>query len=157
MATFGERCKALRKEKGLNQEEFAKIIGVNMGTVSKWETDARLPEMNTIEKIAKFFGVAVFYLMGAVDEKHPSTPNQEALAEWVAEDEEEELLDALKAYSVLSAESKDALFRVYVAFYKQDKAAGKLLPDDRYEISVRVADKYRKDLIEDEGKDQQKL
>lgn len=143
MKTFGERCKELRKEKGLSQEEFAKIIGVNKGTVSKWETDVRLPEMNTIEQIADFFSVAVFYLMGAVDERKASVPDNSVAAEWTIEDQDQELLDVLKQYCRLSDKSKQEIASVIMAYYKVDKAEKSLLPDDQYEVSVRTADKYR--------------
>lgn len=35
--TFGERIKALRKERGMTQEELAERLSVTRQTVSKWE------------------------------------------------------------------------------------------------------------------------
>ena len=40
--TFGERIKALRKERGMTQEELAERLSVTRQTVSKWEQGGSL-------------------------------------------------------------------------------------------------------------------
>ena len=40
---LGNRLKQARKEKGLSQEELANLIGLKVGTVSKYEQGARTP------------------------------------------------------------------------------------------------------------------
>ena len=37
--TFGEKLKAIRKEKGYSQEEMAGLLNVSRQAVSKWESD----------------------------------------------------------------------------------------------------------------------
>jgi transcriptional regulator with XRE-family HTH domain len=64
MTTFGERFKKLREEKGLSQIEIAKIIGIGNSTVSQYESGKRIPDHDTLDKIADFFHVTVDYLRG---------------------------------------------------------------------------------------------
>lgn len=57
------RLKALRKEKGLTQEKFAKIFHVGRSTVAMWETGV-MPNGEVVQEVARFFGVSVDYLLG---------------------------------------------------------------------------------------------
>ncbi|MBA4698520.1 MAG: helix-turn-helix domain-containing protein [Ruminococcus sp.] len=53
----------LRKEKGLNQREFASILGVSNGAVAMWETNKRLPDVHMLKKIAIYYNVSTDYLL----------------------------------------------------------------------------------------------
>lgn len=61
---IGKIISRLRKGKGLNQRDFAKLLGVSNGAVGMWETGKRQPDLDTIKKIASFFDVTVDYLLG---------------------------------------------------------------------------------------------
>lgn len=50
--------KALRVERGLTQEEFAKAVCVNKKTVSSWEQGKTCPKLDKIEAICETLGVA---------------------------------------------------------------------------------------------------
>ncbi len=41
--SIGERLAAVRKERGLSQEQAASVIGVTMGTVRRWERGEGIP------------------------------------------------------------------------------------------------------------------
>lgn len=71
---IGKRISKLRTEKGLNQRDFASILGVSNGTIGMWETGKRQPDLGTVKKIATYFGVSIDYLLGNID--HP-TPDAE--------------------------------------------------------------------------------
>ena len=43
MATFGERLKELREERGLTQPELAEALGVTTNTIFVWEKLKRKP------------------------------------------------------------------------------------------------------------------
>ena len=49
---LGYRLKAARKEKGLSQEELANIVGVKVGTISKYEQGDRIPSFARIFDLA---------------------------------------------------------------------------------------------------------
>ena len=58
---IGERIKKIRR--GLKQSAFAKIIGVNQNTVSRWERGQVLSDEATLKKIADYGGVTVQWLL----------------------------------------------------------------------------------------------
>ena len=53
------RVEKLRKERGLNQEEFAKAIRVSRQTVSSIETGKYNPSLELAFTIADFFGMTI--------------------------------------------------------------------------------------------------
>ena len=67
---FSARLKKLRTEKGLSQEDLAKIIGVKQQTVGGWETGRTEPDHQLTLKIADFFDVTTDYLLGRTNYKN---------------------------------------------------------------------------------------
>jgi transcriptional regulator with XRE-family HTH domain len=61
---FGEKIKALRKARDLTQEQLAEVLGVSYQAVSKWETNAALPDVTLFPILARFFGVTTDELHG---------------------------------------------------------------------------------------------
>lgn len=53
---ISERIRELRKSSGLTQIELAQKLNVSYGTIAMWETGKRTPGIETIKKIADFFG-----------------------------------------------------------------------------------------------------
>ena len=64
-----DRIQALRKCKGLSQEELADKIGVSRQAVSKWESEQSLPDIEKIILLSNYFGVTTDYLLKGIDEK----------------------------------------------------------------------------------------
>jgi len=62
--TIGERIADLRKKNGYSQEMLGEKLGVSRQAVSKWESDAALPEIDKLVELAKLFGVTVGFLLG---------------------------------------------------------------------------------------------
>lgn len=61
---FGERLKALREEKDLTRAALANKLIVSYSAVSKYETNVRFPDKETLINLADFFDVSVDYLLG---------------------------------------------------------------------------------------------
>ena len=61
---IGKMISKLRSDKGLNQRELAKLLGVSNGAVGMWETGKRQPDLDTIKKLSAFLGVTTDYLIG---------------------------------------------------------------------------------------------
>ena len=53
------RIEAIRKERGILQEEFAKSMGVSRQTISSLETGRYNPSIFLAHKIAQFFGMTI--------------------------------------------------------------------------------------------------
>ena len=53
------RIEQIRKERGIRQDEFARLMGVSRQTISSLETGRYNPSISLAYKIAKFFGMAI--------------------------------------------------------------------------------------------------
>lgn len=62
--TFGKRFQRLRKEKGLTQQDIADNVGITFQSVSKWEQDINLPDVNALLTLSDILGVSVDELLG---------------------------------------------------------------------------------------------
>ena len=69
MATFAERIRELRKERGLKQTEMAKICGLNVRSYQYYEHGDGYPEVTGLVFLADYFEVSLDYLMGRKDER----------------------------------------------------------------------------------------
>ena len=53
------RIEAIRKDRGIRQEEFAKLMGVSRQTISSLETGRYNPSIFLAWKIARYFGMSI--------------------------------------------------------------------------------------------------
>lgn len=70
MQKFSNRLISLRKERGLTQEDMAKIIQKKRSTVSGYETEGKEPDLETVCFLAHYFGVSTDYLLGYSEERN---------------------------------------------------------------------------------------
>lgn len=70
--TLGKRIAALRREKGLKQDELAEKLGVSAQAVSKWENDQTCPDISLLPLLAKTLGVTVDELLSGKQESAPA-------------------------------------------------------------------------------------
>ena len=69
---FHEKLQALRKQKGLTQEELAQALYVSRTAVSKWESGRGYPNIDSLKVIAAYFSVSMDeLLLGAEKKKQP--------------------------------------------------------------------------------------
>lgn len=76
---FSTRLQALRKERGVTQEQLASHLGVSPQAVSKWEKNGSYPDGDLLPRLADYFGVSIDYLYGRA-ERNPSVEKQIAQA-----------------------------------------------------------------------------
>lgn len=60
---FSENLKHLRKIKGITQTQFAAEFNISSGTIAMWETGKRMPDSETLKRIAQYFNVSIDYLL----------------------------------------------------------------------------------------------
>lgn len=71
METIGKRISALRKARGMKQEELAERLDVSGQAVSKWENDQTCPDIGLLPRLARVFGVTTDYLLTGEQEQEP--------------------------------------------------------------------------------------
>ncbi len=59
MNSLGERIYKNRERLGLSQLELSDLLDVSRQSISKWETDAAVPELSKLVKMAEVFGVTL--------------------------------------------------------------------------------------------------
>ena len=75
--SLGTTISRLRAEKKLSQGDLADALGVSRQSVSKWETDASVPELDKLVKLSQLFGVTLDELVTGetVKESEPLSPS----------------------------------------------------------------------------------
>lgn len=63
--TLGETIKYYRTQLNLSQTELGDRIGVSRQAVTKWETDAGIPDINNIQTLAKVFHISIDTLLSS--------------------------------------------------------------------------------------------
>ncbi len=56
---IGNKIKALRKVRGVTQEQLANAIGISFQAVSKWENNIALPDITLLPILANYFGISI--------------------------------------------------------------------------------------------------
>ena len=69
--TIGQRISQCRKDAGLSQEALGEKLGVSRQAVSKWESDAVIPEIDKLIGLSRLFGVSVGWLLGVETDAPP--------------------------------------------------------------------------------------
>lgn len=68
--TTGDRIKHARRLAGLTQKELAEMLGVVPSMIGQYETGARKPKLDTVQKLARSLNVSTDYLLGESDHRN---------------------------------------------------------------------------------------
>jgi len=116
---FSQRLKELREAAGMNQVEFAKVLGVARASISYYENGQRVPDIEVLESITKHFGTSADYLLGLTNERYPKEAVQ--AADWE---------------NTLSSAIKNALDGFFIAYNGYQDKAGSMDLHEPIVISV---------------------
>ena len=61
--TFGEKIKEARKAAGMTQEKLANELSVSRQTITKWESDKGIPDVENLKTLSKALDVSIDYLL----------------------------------------------------------------------------------------------
>lgn len=61
--TLAEKLKSIRKQAGMSQEQLAGKLGVSRQAVTKWETDAGIPDIENVMAISALFDISMDELL----------------------------------------------------------------------------------------------
>ena len=100
LMSFSKRLAAIRKERGLTQQQMSEVIGIHLSQVKRYESGDTQPSLEVLRKIALALNVSADVLLFDGDERGPAddfrmqfealnqfSPNEKAVAK--------ELLDSL--------------------------------------------------------------
>ncbi len=62
--SFGTTIKKLRRNRDMTQEELAEVLSISPQAVSRWETDAAMPDISLLPSLCNFFRVTSDFLLG---------------------------------------------------------------------------------------------
>lgn len=62
--TIGQNIKRFRRNANMTQEELADMLSISSQAVSRWETDATMPDIALIPALVNIFGVSSDELLG---------------------------------------------------------------------------------------------
>lgn len=71
---ISDRIQALRKAKGITQEQLADAVGVSRQAVSKWEAEQSAPDLERIVAMAEYFDVTTDYLLRGIEPVPAAAP-----------------------------------------------------------------------------------
>ena len=97
---IGKFIAALRKEKGLTQEQLGEKLGVTNKTVSRWENGNYMPDVEMLSLLSKEFGVSINELVAG----------ERLVAEDFKKAADENLVTALD-HSTFTLKEKQAFFK----------------------------------------------
>ena len=98
MLTLGEKIKEIRISNNLKQSELAKILFVSEKTISSWENNRTIPDLNMIYKISDYFKKSFYCLI--YDDYDPENTNEIEIKLKVLEDEYFRILNIIKKNSI---------------------------------------------------------
>jgi len=93
MKTCGQRISELRESQKLTQGELSSRLGITRASLSHYETGRRVPDYETIKKIADFFRVSVDYLIGRTEDPEPTVNENVKIFEESLELSDETILE----------------------------------------------------------------
>ena len=62
-AVIGKRIESFRKQRGLSRQEVADLMFVTRQTIYRWEQGERIPDVLTLENLAKVLGVSLSHIL----------------------------------------------------------------------------------------------
>lgn len=74
--TTGQKIQALRKGRGLTQEQLAARLGVSRQAVSRWELDETLPDTQNLLPLKEALGVSIDTLLDSTRDLEEPTPQE---------------------------------------------------------------------------------
>lgn len=133
MGNFQNIFKRLRSSSGLTQAEMAEKLRISRSTIGMYETGAREPDFETLEKIADFFNVDIDYLLGRTDK---TTLLPESVNHYYLNDETREIAQEvfenpeLRSLFHVARDIDPEELRAHIEFMKKLKAREKRTDDE---------------------------
>lgn len=134
--SLGKKIRALRKARGITQEELANALGISFQAVSKWETGIALPDLTMTPAIARYFGVTMDVLFD-FDLREVAEKVEKICHEaWKCRDAEPEKARGILNEGLRRYPDNDLLLNNLLYTYDPDTE-----PDDVIDLASRLIEK----------------
>lgn len=131
--TFAEKLKSIRKQAGMSQEQLAEKLGVSRQAVTKWETDAGIPDIENMMAISTLFDISIDELLS---NKKEAKKTSEYLYESVTEYD----IDEPKRFDMKFGGAKQFLLSGYEGEKIRVRLASNLMSTLQNDFKVRIDD-----------------
>ena len=111
------------KEAGKTRTDICEALGFSYYTVTDWVKGKKMPRMDKVEKLAKYFGCLISDLIEEkTEEQREVQKKNDILSDIILQlREDSKLLDIVEAVAKLDAEKRDIVMSVINAFSTTDK------------------------------------
>ena len=140
---LNENMKALRKNKGLTQEELANRLNVVRQTVSKWEKGFSVPDAEMLQKIADVLESDVSQLLGAPIQQNENT---DVIAEQLSRINEQLVVKNNRSRKIWKAVG--IILAIIIVAQMLLVALG-LTAFKRYEVNMDTYEEYVEEIVDD--------
>ncbi len=130
---FAEKLKSIRKQAGMSQEQLAEKLGVSRQAVTKWETDAGIPDIENIMAISALFDISIDELLS--NERGAKKPT-----EYLFESVTEYDIDEPKRYDMKFGGAKQFLLSGYEGEKIRVRLASNTLSTLQSDFKVKIDD-----------------
>ena len=113
LTTLAKNLKTIRAAKGWTQDDLAHEAGVSEGTIKKAETEKQSPTVDTLDAIAKAFGVEPWELLKppeSTDDVRTVTKPQSS-SDHTPSLDPDEIADVLRAYGKATPDTRSLVRR----------------------------------------------
>ena len=131
--TFAEKLKSIRKQAGMSQEQLAEKLGVSRQAVTKWETDAGIPDIENIMAVSALFDISIDELLS--NEKGAKKP-----ADYLYESVTEYDIDEPKRYDMKFGGAKQFKLSGYEGEKIRVRLVSNTMPTLQNDFKVRIDD-----------------
>jgi transcriptional regulator with XRE-family HTH domain len=107
--SFGNRLLQARKNKGMSQDELAKVLGTKGPAIGRYERDEMKPSIEAASKMAQNLEVSLDWLTGHTDLEL-----------------DKKMIQRIQEVTKMDAKAKEHVFAMLDAFIRQTKMEGVL-------------------------------
>lgn len=131
--TFAEKLKSIRKQTCMSQEQLAEKLGVSRQAVTKWETDAGIPDIENIMAISALFDISI-------DELLSNESGAKKATEYLFESVTEYDIDEPKRYDMKFGGAKQIILSGYEGEKIRIRLASNTLSTLKNDFKVKIDD-----------------
>lgn len=112
---IGMKIQAAREEKGLSQEQLARLVGCSQSALSNYEKGKRRLYLSQLEKMAEVLDKPLEYFVDSLSSSHPPQPT--------SSDRDERFVKLVNLLGRLSDEEINEVMR-YIEYLEWKKSGG---------------------------------